>query len=534
VQLAKVAMLPTLDIYMHSDYLKYKTLEAKVSKRLEVHRSAINKPIYIRDIAVIADITSIEKEHRWSKGERFSKHHDSETPVMTRLLIHIDTLAAITDRHHQYYCYNPHQEIKDPENHITRLALHEFSLYTPEPFSLTDFPRLIEGIEDIAKKYHENVHLLLSSFAVVTEDKKLLNTCIYVKCGQEPMIHTFCKTLPDGMDVNYDGIRFFYQQSAIPNQNTILSPFVAKDITISHNSVFEVKTMGGSRYLQIISMCRDYFLMHAKKILIEQMKQPDLEGRDILPEQIDHVVTANIVDKLEEKYNFSKYTAHIDPQAKINATLLTFIESNTLNASDLKAIISTRCPKASLTKTTQKYFKFEYPSFGLDCVVIVQKERELGGFTQSDLSQLAKNYNQKVTNLQCTSMLTGSPLTAKYKAYCKQAQEYQDIFKELIHNIGHIISSDEKPELSAPTLYQPKSQLFCDTSKILEDWKENFSKLDPFLLVQKSQQLLLELKKNLQKQISQKNTTLASQLDSTIDDAASQVSKKAASPTPYK
>jgi hypothetical protein len=82
------------------------------------------------------------------------------------------------------------------------------------------FSQLIEDIYSIASQQHNNVHLLLSSVAVIYDDNQLLDMCIYVECGMEkPKLTTFCKANPSTSDFKYhEETQFFSQHNSENNR----------------------------------------------------------------------------------------------------------------------------------------------------------------------------------------------------------------------------------------------------------------------------------------------------------------------------
>src|SRR5262249_21839966 len=77
----------------------------------------------------------------------------------------------------------PHRS-EDPDC-ITRLVTNEFSLYTTYPLTLEQFTYIQEGIAQFAKEL-PNVHLILGSFAVMSEGGELMNVVAHVQGGPSP------------------------------------------------------------------------------------------------------------------------------------------------------------------------------------------------------------------------------------------------------------------------------------------------------------------------------------------------------------
>lgn len=110
---------------------------------------------------------------------------------------------------------NTNQAVMKPDcvNHITRVILNEFSFYPYHdfgPLSEEMFSELILKIENLAKNYPENLHLVLASFPVSNAQNQVYNTVLYVQCGPEPKIYPHTKSNPASVDPEYLGTRLPY------------------------------------------------------------------------------------------------------------------------------------------------------------------------------------------------------------------------------------------------------------------------------------------------------------------------------------
>lgn len=244
-------------------------------------------------------------------------------PAVYRLMRYIDLLATMTNTYHQtYYCEKKsddgYQIKEDCLNKITRLSTHEFSLYTKDPLNGAEFSSLIDAVYQIAKRQHSNVHLLLSSFAVLTNDNKILNVSLYVQCGSDPVIETFCKGRASPFDVSfsdqeqYKYVSNFSQQD--DSETVRVSAFVAPESNqtelITNHTVFLVKTSGGGCYVQCIDVCFDHKHAHSRCLMNQCFERETVN--DILPEQVDHILTSNCAYPKKESY-VSESLMHIDP-----------------------------------------------------------------------------------------------------------------------------------------------------------------------------------------------------------------------------
>ena len=130
----------------------------------------VDKPVYIQDII----IQQKAKPPDLVVGEfNFSS---TKPGTESRLLAHIEEL--ITDAANVHLANNA-------KSTITRLLTHEFSFYTKEPLTLDEFNKVLKHIEKLSMQY-ENLHLVLSSFAVLNVDNKVVNTTLHVQCGKKP------------------------------------------------------------------------------------------------------------------------------------------------------------------------------------------------------------------------------------------------------------------------------------------------------------------------------------------------------------
>jgi len=200
-------------MYNRSDYYaNYISFKEKLIVKFNEQQKKKNAPIHIQDIFIYPG-----KGKEGAVGEaKVQNHIHTHFPESVRLLDHIEFLANIANEYHQaQYCQknNDGTYTIRPEclNKITRLSLHEFSLYTAQPIDQADFSFLLESIELIVKNQHSNVHLLLSSLPVVTDGNEILNVCLYVQCGKEFIIETFSKTYASRIDHTYQGTINFTQ-----------------------------------------------------------------------------------------------------------------------------------------------------------------------------------------------------------------------------------------------------------------------------------------------------------------------------------
>lgn len=307
------------------DNEKYKQA---LKRKLDTLKTQVDTRVYIRDLFVYSLDSSIDQGEFLNSYEnphkKSSKDHDA---VLKRMVSHVKLLAKIANTHH-VACNNENKE--NSRNTITRLATHEFAFYTKTPLTFSELNLFLQELADIAAISSGDVHLLISSLAVMTNDpdrhyslynldnantKKVLNMSVYVQCGKQPIIHPFCKrtnALYDPYQTD-EKIGLYYL-----DHNPYLTPFVASETSgvISYQSIFIVTTLDGGRYIQAIDICRDHVNEHAKEMLSQMVKQiiekEKLTVDDYFPEYCDHLVSSNTV-ALRPK-QITRYTAQVDPR----------------------------------------------------------------------------------------------------------------------------------------------------------------------------------------------------------------------------
>ena len=376
--------------------LKTKILIDKLAQR----QAIINQAISIQDIFVYSD-SSI-----------YLKYHDSS---LEKLIDHVAMLASLANEYHQqYYCDkdNTGNYIIKPSclNKITRLSLSEFSLYTSAPMNMEDFNSFLNSVAKIASQQQSNVHLLLSSFSVVLEDNTQLNMCLYVQCGMEPNLVSFCKTNSHQSDLQYSGYKIFSRSNIDldknENQDNLkkISAYIVTPDTncvISNDTVFLIKTKGGAEYLQVVDICADYKHGHSKN-LIEMAN--DEEQTHFIPDQVDHIVTSlglHVSSQAVIKYGYSEKKPEV-------AMLVVQIDNRHPYRSNIQhnipSLVSLPLNKQRYPDTKiEKYrnilkvtgFKVKNPPFGDNIKVIIRAERALSGFA-SHLKQRIDERNKRI------------------------------------------------------------------------------------------------------------------------------------------
>lgn len=379
-----------------------KTLKKKYVKELQL----INQPVSIRDIFVYRE-TKVddpdERKHQLTLGENTIRStHYKKIDFSKRLQDHINVLANIAARtHERYNCHlqssvSSKFEIKsDCQNNITRIATSEFSFYTPNPLTLHQLANFIEGLESLAKNYYPNIHLLLSSFAVVTDDKTVLNLCLYVQCGETPIITCYTKSVASPIDVTFAKTKLFEQRSKPFLKPRQFTAEMSSGLVISNQGIIEVVTLGGARFTLAIDICLEHYYGHAQQILSAELKHPHL-NTSFLAHHFDHMVTSNFIDMIDHK-KLTKSTVQVDPRKSKTSMPEPSKDNRFLENADLKL------PADYKTSLVRIYPSDDltlcYPPFGPSTRVILHKQRKLD-YLHSPLRAALDIFNhQTIINL---------------------------------------------------------------------------------------------------------------------------------------
>ena len=400
-------------IYMfYHQYIINRDQWQKIIKKFEGKKIKENSPVTVQDLVVYP------KDIKVRFGEsKNNTNPNSNLDLLPRLIDHIKSLSQIANYYHEHAYCKPNDkgesEIKKEHlNAITRLSLSEFSLYGKKPLTLEEFARLVGAIEVLAKQTHDNVHLLLSSFSIINEENKILNISLYVQCGQNPKIDTITKGAASKIDITYENSSNFSQQKELIDsikvaKATPVSSYVGDDsgkTLIANNSILEIETKGGARFLQATDICLDHAVEHSKKLLLTQLD----EGIDLthfVPEQVDHIITSNSIH-LRESAKLSSSVLHVDPNPmkfhdKENK-YRPINETKVLNSNKIGSIISHH-PKMKIKSSNGKT-TVSNPPFGSDFHLVAYKERKLSGFKEAIASKV-KVLNERILDKQINSIL---------------------------------------------------------------------------------------------------------------------------------
>ncbi|WP_131783510.1 hypothetical protein [Legionella gresilensis] len=393
----------------YHQYLTYRSRWQKSIKEYEQKISTENATVSIQDLVA----------YPLNRKESFGESKNSKNPYrnldsLSRLMDHISTFFQMANLYHEhaYYEVLPEGGCQLKQgclNKITRFSLPEFSLYSQNPLTLAQFASVIEEIEALACSVHDNVHFLLSSFSVVNNQGENLNVALYVQGGQPPKIDTIVKGFASKIDITYPNSTNFSQQKNSnfnPTKIKTISAYTAGKIdsegVISNNSILEIETRGGARFIQAIDICLDHAYSHSKKLLLGQLNQT-IDYSHCVPEQADHILTSNSIDP-ENAAKISPSILHVDPDPttfdKDNRERLVN-KDKFLNPATIEPI--SRYPKMQILNEDNGIHVIN-PPFGSNYRVVAYQERKLGGFTK-DLDIKIKALNKHIRAKQIHNLL---------------------------------------------------------------------------------------------------------------------------------
>lgn len=389
------------------EYNRVKKIRDKIAKRYEARLAKMNEDIHILDLFVYAQsINQIYGEYNQRKTK------DEYDHVVERLFDHIELLANIANIYHQqYYCQlsaDGESYVLRPQcrNKITRLALSEFSLFAHRPLTLKEFSALAEAVHKMAANLHPNVHLLLSTMAVITEDNTILNMSLHVQCGKDAKVTPFCKGSPFEGDIIYYGTAF---------KNPAATEYIANmSAHVSNNTVLHVKTEGGAEFVQAVDVCLDHVDRRSSELLHAAISRDAAHDHSLVPDQIDHLITSNSV-YLRQQIT-SEPPVQIDPKERIP----THMPQDSVDVTAFRAAGKNKYDKMRVEKDDFGVAIIN-PAFGGNIRIVACGERKLGGFAP-DLSDACKQRNKAVVNQVVKEHVSDDKLLHQFKFINMQAQ----------------------------------------------------------------------------------------------------------------
>lgn len=274
------------------------------------------KPVTIQEIAIIGNPGGTGE---YIKGQ---SHNDSDHQyAKERLFETIKQFVTMAANEHKIHCRGdePQRMQEGQENHITRLVTNEFLFYTRNPLELDEFKALMEQIHALAKEQPENLHLVLSSFAIKMRNddngkQGVLNVVPYVECGPNPQMSFIVKNTPSELDPTYSESGLDLLNWGSDGDNIYELPFSSikvgeQDCPFSYYNIVKCKTAGDTEFYTGVNICLDH------KRLIAQDNFNDIETnardtQDLLPIQRWLIITSNWVNS-RTSYCWDK-TTYVD------------------------------------------------------------------------------------------------------------------------------------------------------------------------------------------------------------------------------
>ena len=274
------------------------------------------KPI-IQDVAIIGDARFGnpigEAPRRGDPIPNYPMMPSERADMISRLESSIHQLMDDAKKVYQTNCYKPGTDEVNPD-YITRLSTNEFFFYTKEPLTLEEFEKLQNKIADKAKTLPSGVSFIFGSFAVKTEDNKVMNVTPHITCGKAPDFHFIVKNYTSPIDVRYKTPVDSTDTLAVLDKKTstlLLMPKIMIDGTfkeLTFNNLVPCKTLGGTEFLTAIDICLDHDRGVARMNYEELKKRnPAIESQPTF-----HVVVSNCID-IKKENCLGSDIMHVDP-----------------------------------------------------------------------------------------------------------------------------------------------------------------------------------------------------------------------------
>lgn len=306
-------------------------------------KKPVSQSIEIQDI-IVTTLDALQADVKYKSITYVGEFGNPKADEKTQIPRLFDSIKSLMDRasytHKQKHCVKGNQLKEESQNKITRVVTNEFLFYTKTPLSIAEFEKLQEKILTYAKKHPENLHLVLSSFAVKTPDEtminsegyeivipgKVMNVAAYVECGDDPKLNLTVKNTPSAIDPVYSetraGKRLYLLNINAKNYDirSYSVTVLGKTYPFTFDNIIASQTAGGEVFLNGVELCLDHAHGTTRTYLEEMIKNHILElfeGRDpaFLPPSFSHILSSNSIGLM--KHNCIGTPIHADSQSSI-------------------------------------------------------------------------------------------------------------------------------------------------------------------------------------------------------------------------
>ncbi len=214
---------------------------------------------------------------------------------------------------------------------ITRAITDEFSFYLKDrPFSLDEYKQIIAKTCMIAQSLSPDVHLVLSTFAVLWPGGGIHNCGLYVQSPKnkedKPTIHHFSKKNISNSDINYDNADGLKYELTTDDEcsdehlpNTILKDTgVCINDFNQYESALKISTSDGRELLVSIGICLDH-AEGVERTQVHGLISSLQKNNQSVPLHCSHVITSASVG--EKKQHVLSTLSHSDPGIKYRRPL---------------------------------------------------------------------------------------------------------------------------------------------------------------------------------------------------------------------
>lgn len=286
-----------------------------LKKNFQNKLNQMNQSVTIRDI-VVCQMKSTAYTNN-NQGEfNYTSPYNDEINYLIRIRDTIELIAVIAEEIHKKENFTTDGKIKAENiNHITRLSLHEFALYTKDnPLTRDDFKQLLDWIQKIIQRLPENLHLVISSFAVIDIDNshEFSNNVVYAIGGKDPQLNVLTKistAINDPVYIKANKLLLNEFNCELIAGNWLSYSSMIKNF----NGVIKCKTAGNAEFYTVIEICLDHFRGQGKLSydkMIDNIRQNTTN--ELIPEQVSQLVISNSVDIIFRN-SLVNHVARIDP-----------------------------------------------------------------------------------------------------------------------------------------------------------------------------------------------------------------------------